>query len=257
MSFVKKYWYAVVAAVVLIVWIAGNIYIAAILKTSFFNTEWSKDSLITGYTTKKVDIGDGQSIEVRSFLSRSSPEVVLYLSGTVGPIDMIVDALSRTQNLVYPLYPGYANTAGKPTQENVYASADKTLEMLLASGYSEDSITVVGHSLGGQNALQLAQKHPNLKKYVLINTLISPKESCGPLYPTLCTFADGSFLNSNKVIPTEKVKNLIYVQAKYDDVINLKSAQKLYDKIPAVQKKYFLIPGNHSSFPINKIMEIE
>ena len=257
MTAIKKYWYLVVVSVLLIVWVIGNIYIASVIKTTFFTPEWSRESLVTGYTTKKVDIGDGQSIEARTFLSRSSPEIVLYLSGTVGPIDMIVDAVSRTQNLIYPIYPGYAGTSGKPTQQNIYASADKTLEMLLETGYTQNNITVVGHSLGGQNALQLARKYPNLKKYVLINALISPKESCDVLYPTLCTFADSNFLNADRVIPTEKVKNLVYVQAKYDDIINLNSAQKLFDKIPAVQKKYVLISGEHGSFPISKILEIE
>ncbi len=88
--------------------------------------------------------------------------------------------------LIYD-YPGYGKSEGKPSEEGCYAAGEAAYEWLTTTAkFPADRIVLMGESLGGGTAVELATRHEH-RALVLIYTftsLPSVAKSHFPLLPT-------------------------------------------------------------------------
>ncbi len=91
---------------------------------------------------------------------------VLYSHGNGGNISGRQESLLRWQRelnravLLYD-YPGYGKSTGKPTEASCYAAAEAAFRWLVETqGVPPEEIILLGSSLGGVMAIDLATRHP-------------------------------------------------------------------------------------------------
>ena len=71
-------------------------------------------------------------------------------------------------------YSGFGESAGQPTEKNVYADAEAAWEVLTTKyGLPENKIILYGQSLGTACSIYLAMKHPEVKGVVLHSPFLS------------------------------------------------------------------------------------
>ena len=84
-------------------------------------------------------------------------------------------------------YPGYGKSEGKPTEEGCYAAGEAAYEWLKASAkFPEERIILMGESLGGGTAIELATRH-NHRALVLIYTFTSLPDAAKSHFPFIPT----------------------------------------------------------------------
>ena len=104
-------------------------------------------------------------------------EAVLYCHGNAGdlsdraePVAKVMDELGQSV-LVFD-YPGFGHSGGRPSEAGCYAAADAAYDWLAACCVAPDRITLVGVSLGGGVAVDLAARRP-ARALVLVKTFTS------------------------------------------------------------------------------------
>jgi predicted esterase len=123
-------------------------------------------------------------------------KTVLYLHGNAGRIPDFFPPLNNAMNVLSPAYPGYHESEGSPTVENVYETAEMAYDYLVnVRKVPEENIVIFGHSMGGSPAVYLASKRPKASKLVIANTFSSVQSMCFRQYSILCGFA-GNIFNS-------------------------------------------------------------
>jgi uncharacterized protein len=103
---------------------------------------------------------------------------LLYCHGNAGNIS---HRIASAQNLRTELglsvlafdYPGFGKSLGAPTEASCYASAEIALAWLKAQGFAEENIVLLGKSLGGGVATELALRHKNINALILSRTFYS------------------------------------------------------------------------------------
>ncbi len=61
--------------------------------------------------------------------------------------------------LLIGTYRGYGGNAGKPSETGVYSDAEATLQFAKSLGFAENKTVVIGYSLGGAVAIEMATAH--------------------------------------------------------------------------------------------------
>ncbi len=61
--------------------------------------------------------------------------------------------------LLIGTYRGYGGNAGKPSETGIYTDAEATLQFAKSLGFAEDKTVVIGYSLGGAVAIEMAKVH--------------------------------------------------------------------------------------------------
>jgi uncharacterized protein len=89
---------------------------------------------------------------------------VLISHGNGNNLSSMGDCVARWRErlgravLVYD-YPGYGKSTGRPSETACYAAGEAAFAWLISQGVSADEIILVGESLGGATALELATRH--------------------------------------------------------------------------------------------------
>lgn len=102
---------------------------------------------------------------------------VLYCHGNAGDLTDRAEPVARVMGelgesvLVFD-YPGFGRSGGRPSEAGCYAAADAGYDWLAAHGFPPGRITVVGVSLGGGVAVDLAARRP-ARALVLVKTFTS------------------------------------------------------------------------------------
>jgi hypothetical protein len=95
---------------------------------------------------------------------RRPPATVLFLYGNAMNVAMAVPALECANSLGCAVlcidYPGYGQSSGRPSEKGCYEAAEAAYTYLTgARGVEPERLIVVGWSLGGAVAIDLASKH--------------------------------------------------------------------------------------------------
>lgn len=106
-----------------------------------------------------------------------SAGAVLYCHGNAGDLSDRVEPVARVmdelgQSVLVFDYPGFGASGGRPSEAGCYAAADAASDWLAAHGFPLDQVTVVGVSLGGGVAVDLASRRP-ARAVVLVKTFTS------------------------------------------------------------------------------------
>lgn len=89
-------------------------------------------------------------------------------------------------DVLMPEYPGYGMSGGKVSEAGIYATADAAYDHLIAQGIRPDHLIVVGWSLGGAAAIDLANRRPvgGLAAISTFTTMSEMARLTAPIFPT-------------------------------------------------------------------------
>jgi uncharacterized protein len=210
-----------------------------------------------GYNIQWLKNSANQNISLWEFSNPKSDEAVLYLHGNSGRINDFFPFLYQFGGNVFSVsYPGYHESEGSPTPENVLESATLAYDEIIKKGFPENKITIVGHSMGGSPATYLASTKPAAKKLILINTFSSIQSMCMRSFSVLCAFT-GKILNSS-----EYAKNVTIPvrQFAYRNDLNVpyEEGRKLYENFTNSKDKDFVtMDKNTHTYPDWDLITLE
>jgi pimeloyl-ACP methyl ester carboxylesterase len=225
--------------VLCLIWLTGSYYLYTQAQDKIFFTTNSHVAIPNfGYEISFMRNKEGENISMWYFDNKASTNTILYLHGNAGRLTNQLSELTKRANVLSPSYPGYGESEGSPTVANSYEAAEIAYTSLINRGVAEDTITILGHSLGGSVATHLAANHPKAKKLILINTFSSVQSMCYKQYAIFCVFG-GEIFNSAKeaVKVTLPVREFSYTK---DQIIPFEEGQKLYEYFTATQDKKFI-----------------
>jgi uncharacterized protein len=174
----------------------------------------------------------------------------LLCHGNAGNISHRIDhaeALLETGASVFLLeYRGYGLSAGRPSEKGTYLDAQTGYRWLREKGFDPGRIVVLGESLGGGVATELALREP-LGGIVLLNSFTSVPDLGAELFPYLpvrwlCTI---QYDNLAK-LPRVTVPVLI-VHSRSDSLVGFSHAERNY-AAARDPKLFWEIQGDHNDF---------
>jgi pimeloyl-ACP methyl ester carboxylesterase len=247
---------AITLASLFVLWLAGSVFLTLQSSSLIFNNRVSWSPVPEyGYKLDFVKNKAGQNLSIWTFSNPGTDQYILYFHGNAGRLPNFFQPLLTKANLITIAYPGYHESEGSPTTENVYESTELVYDWLTRQGISESNITILGHSMGGSPATYLASKRPNAKQLFLINTFSSVQSMCFKSYSIFCFFAGNIFntaVNAEKVILP--VRQFGY---RGDDTVSFEEGEKLYKYFSkSNDKKFVELTGFTHSYPnFDQILE--
>lgn len=152
------------------------------------------------------------------------------------------DLLSRKGDYTHP---SYGRSNGVPSEEGTYLDAEAAWDYLVTEyGKTPQDIIVVGHSLGGAVATELAmRKKP--AALIVESSFTSLPDLAAKLYPWLPVklISKHQYASVNKVssIPCPK----LFIHSPDDEIIPFEQGRVLYEKA-SQPKEFLLIKGGHN-----------
>ena len=235
-----------------LLWLVGSFYLFSQSSSSIFSNQTSWASVPNfGYEQIYRKDSKNQFFSIWEIKNPNTDNYVIYTHGNAGRLLNFFPELSKKFNVISPAYAGYSESEGSPSMDNTFEVAEKTYDYLVNErGIQENKITILGHSLGGSVATNLASKKPNAKELVLVNTFSSISSVCFRQYSILCTFS-GSLFNSTDYAKNVKIPVRFYAY-KGDTTIPFEEDQKLFAGFTSLrsdQKSFTEIDGYGHSFP--------
>lgn len=261
----KTFWTLGVFLLLLTAWLGGSIYLRLAASDIIYQTSQSKNE---DHKAKALSGGlvfgrayapnsKGEKIEilvVRNYQNYKSDEVILYLHGSYGRLANILENAGRVATVFSPAYPGYSRSEGKPSEKNIYETADVAMEYLIyRCKYKPSQITVLGHSLGASAALHAAIRYPDLKKVVLINAFYSMQAMCQIRYSIFCVFT-GDIFNLAEMAPLARAK-IRQFHVLQDTYVPFEQGRKLFEKIGSQDKEFKAVNGTHDNFDVAEALK--
>lgn len=207
-------------------------------------TEWELD-----YKQVNLRIETGEVISGWYLPSPGAKKTVLFFHGNGGNISHRGDSLyifyKLKVNTLIIDYPGYGNSQGHPTEENLYQSALAAWKFLVDERkVAPQNIIIFGRSLGGAVAVDLASR-VKAGGLILESTFSSTRDFVDVAFPVFSYFIylRYSFNSLNKI---KSVKMpLLSIHSPDDEVIPYKLGQKLFNAAPS-EKVFLQIKGGHN-----------
>ena len=180
--------------------------------------------------------------------------VVLYMHGNAGNIDSRQDVVRlfrdrlRTSILIFD-YRGYGRSEGSPSEAGILADARAARRWLAErTGVAEKDIVLVGNSLGGSVAVDLAAKD-GARGLVLENTFSSLPEVAAYHFPLLPV----SWIMKTRLNSAAKIAAyhgpLLQTHGDADRVVPFASGQKLFAAANE-PKEFVKRPGGDHNDPL-------
>lgn len=176
-------------------------------------------------------------------------KTVLFFHGNGGNISHRGDSIyifhKLKMNVFIVDYPGYGNSVGNPTEQNLYQSATTAWQYLLKDKNTRaKNIIIFGRSLGGAVAIDLASR-VSAAGLILESTFSSVRDIVDIVFPALSKFVflRYSFDSLSKI---DKVTSpIIVIHSTDDDVIPFQLGVKLYNQASS-KKSFIQIKGSHN-----------
>jgi len=177
--------------------------------------------------------------------------VALFCHGNAGNIVsrgnslMILNQHHRLAVMAFD-YRGYGKSEGEPTKEGILADARAARKWLAnRTGVAEEDIVLLGHSLGGAVAVDLAAED-GARGLVLASTFSSLPAVAKNAFPYLPT----SILLTQRFDSLTKIKNyqgpLLQSHGDADELIPIEQGKAVFEAAPG-KKRFVVIPGaNHN-----------
>jgi len=171
--------------------------------------------------------------------------VTLYFHGNAGNItdryDHFLGIISAGSSVFIIDYRGYGKSAGRPTENGLYADADAAYDHLIGAGYHARQIILHGESLGTAVAVDLASRRP-CAAVVLEAPFSSGKDVARTVFPIIGPALTWAFNSRQKI---DRVRApLLFIQGDRDEIIPLRLGQALFAAAPE-PKSFWIVPGAH------------
>jgi fermentation-respiration switch protein FrsA (DUF1100 family) len=195
--------------------------------------------------------GDGTSIHAWFIAPpdwRPSSGAVLYSHGNCGNLSTRQGTMARWRKelnravLIYD-YPGFGKSSGKPTEQGCYEAGEAAHAWLLETmNVSQREIILLGSSMGGAVATELATRHDN-RLLVLVGTYTNYPDRAQKTIFWLPT----RWLVSNRLdnlAKIDQVRGPVFIaHGTADDVVPFWMGEKLFEK--AKEPRRFLRLEDH------------
>lgn len=134
-----------------------------------------------------------------------------------------------------------------PTERSTYEDAEAIIIYLSNQGINPTNITIIGHSLGGGIATEMALKH-KIKSLILISTF-TKIEDAGEMVTTYYVpsrwYVDSIYDNISKI---DKIQDpLLIIHGKADTTLSIDYSLALYNKAKEPKDYLWIENCNHSS----------
>jgi pimeloyl-ACP methyl ester carboxylesterase len=190
----------------------------------------------------------GMSID-GAFVDNGSTSVILFTHGNRHNITKFREHYRLFTSLGHSFltfdYPGYGESPGTPSEEDVYASAQAAYQHLTKDrGFNPQQIISYGCSMGGAVAIELVQRE-RVACLITESTFTNTWEMAKHLYPyfPVWPLLPKRFENDRKV-PTIKVPMLI-IHGERDPIVPVRMASELA-RVATSPARLLLIPeANH------------
>lgn len=198
---------------------------------------------------------DGKRLHGRFFDHPQRRAVILYCHGNAGSVETWSMAAQELQQqhqcavFVFD-YRGYGKSEGTPSEEGLYQDARAARRWLAQkAGVSEKDIIVLGRSLGGGVAVDLASKD-GARGLILQSTFSSLPDVAAYHVPWLLPQLN----MTQRFDSVAKIKNytgpVLQCHGDADRLIPISQAQTLYAAAPG-QKRFITIPGGGHNDPLS------
>jgi fermentation-respiration switch protein FrsA (DUF1100 family) len=249
-------------------WLLFSSYLASQSSVLVFNTRVSWAPVPNfGYELNFIKNKAGQNVSLWWFdnaknqsnldlEAKNNQRVILYLHGNAGRINDFFTGLLKFGSVLSVAYPGYHESEGDPTTENVYEASTLAFDWLVnTKKVAPENIVIFGHSMGGSPSVYLAGQRPQAQRLVLVNTFSSIQSMCYRSYSIFCIFT-GGILNSaeNAVKVKIPVRQFVY---KNDLTVPADEGRKLFTYFnSSTDKKLIeLDKYTHSYFDMDEVLQ--
>ena len=207
------------------------------------------DSINFNYQEVLIEVDE--NIKLKSWVIKKdlkNYKTILYFHGNAGDLTNRVHKLNKLNkldvNILIISWRGFSGNLGKPTEENLYNDARKSVEWLNQIGIENESIILYGESLGTGIATELGQDN-SFAGIVLESPFTSIADAAKIYYPYLPI----DLLIKDKYDSLKKIKNIntpiLIMHGKKDDVVPFKMGAELFEKANQPKFSYFSENDDH------------
>lgn len=182
--------------------------------------------------------------------TQTAPDVLLYLHGNSGGVDVNLNHAARFQrwglSVLLIDYRGYGLSTGPfPSEQQVYQDAETAWQYLVhTKKIAPHRIVIYGHSLGGAIATELASRHPDAAGLIVESsfTSIEAMASVRGQYSLIPV----NLILHQRFDSIQKVQKLemptLFIHGLQDTEIPYPMSEQLYQSAPE-PKQLWLAPG--------------
>ena len=187
---------------------------------------------------------DGVRIHAFWLPVEGADKAILYLHGNGGNASLALPTASEFlrfgAGVLVLDYRGYGLSDGVPTEEGVYLDAQAGLAYLMdVQGFPEDHIIVMGQSLGGAVAVDLAQGR-ELGGLLLESTFDSLANIFHSRFPFMKSLLAGRFDSDRKIL--QVASPVLFLHGDLDRTVPLASGERLFSLAPE-PRDFLVIEG--------------
>lgn len=193
----------------------------------------------------KIDMDDGTRLSAVYLPNPSAKYTILYLHGNAGDLGDLQNILRYFQHNGYAImsydYPGYGTSTGKPSEQNLYQSAQRVYDYMINTLKIQPStIIAYGQSLGAAVALDLAI-HKNLAAVVMESPFLSAFRT----YTQIPLFPSDKYINTTKI--NQLTAPLLVIHGKSDYEIMFWQGRSLYRRARSPKAHYWVQGATHDN----------
>jgi len=197
-----------------------------------------------------VPVEQGVSVSCRFYVGDESWPWILYFHGNgevVSDYDGIAPFYHRQEiNLVVADFRGYGSSGGSPNFTNLVQDAPPILEAvqkeIFRKGFQQD-LWVMGRSMGSISALELADRHPDKIKGLVVESGFA---SVTRLIKHLGLPSRGIDLEPLEQERMNRIRKIsvpaLIIHGERDNLVPLQEAKDLYAHLGATRKELVIIP---------------
>jgi fermentation-respiration switch protein FrsA (DUF1100 family) len=195
---------------------------------------------------------DGIAIHAWWWPTPGARDAILYCHGNAGNLSHRGEVMGKLRELLGASvlifdYPGYGKSAGKPSEQGCYQSADAAYDWLIqAQKIPAGNILIYGGSLGGGVAVDLASRREH-RAVVLFNTFTSAPDVGRSLYPWLPV----RWLMRNRFDSLNKIGNchkpVFIAHGTADALIPFRLGKELFEAANEPKMFFAIDGGDHNS----------
>ncbi|MGB3294987.1 MAG: alpha/beta fold hydrolase [Phormidesmis sp.] len=184
-----------------------------------------------------------------------SKQTMLFCHGNYGNISYNLKRICFHYDLGFSVlafdYRGFGQSSGPdPTEQSTYADAEAAWRYLTVSReIAPEQITVMGHSMGGAIAIDLATRHPEMARLIVKSSFTSMQDvvEARPFYRLFPI----EHLLTEPFDSLSKVGQLqvpvLYVHGGQDPDVPAEMSQRLYDASPTPKQLWFAVGADHNN----------
>jgi len=144
-------------------------------------------------------------------------------------------------------YRGYGRSAGRPSEDGTYQDAEAAYDWLRQRGFEADGVYVIGESLGGGVASELALRRP-LGGLVLLSAFTSVPDLGAELFPWLPVRWLASFRYDTRAKLPQIRSPVLICHGREDSLVGFHHAERNY-AVAREPRRLVPLVGDHNDVP--------